>query len=426
MDHFSYRDGVLHAEDVSLAEIAAAVGTPFYCYSSATLTRHLDVLDEALATHLPDRDRLIAFAVKACPNVAVLATLARRGAGADVVSEGEMRRALAAGVPASKIVFSGVGKTEGEIRAALEAGVGQLNIESEPELENVGRVASDLGVAAKVAFRVNPDVDARTHAKISTGGAETKFGIPIDRAPALARRAAELPGVELVGLATHIGSQLTDLQPFASAFEKLVNTAKDVASQGAALKRLDLGGGLGAPYQRSNSAPPLPFDYGAVIAKALSGVDLGVVIEPGRVIAANAGLLVGRVIYRKEGAARSFLVIDAAMNDLARPAIYDAWHDIEPVKAPASTDLVAPIDVVGPVCETSDRFAQQRPLPPIAPGELIAIRSAGAYGASMSSEYNTRPLVPEVLVKGDLFAIVRRRPTYAEMLARDDVPTWID
>ena len=426
MDHFNYKDGVLHAEDVSLIDIASAVGTPFYCYSTATLERHFQVLDEALSSHMPERKRLIAFAVKSCPNIAVIATLARLGAGADVVSEGEMRRALAAGVPGEKIVFSGVGKSDDEIRFALQNDVGQLNIESEPELLAVSRVATEIGATARVALRVNPDVDARTHAKISTGGAETRFGIPIDRAPARAAEAAALPGVEFMGLATHIGSQLTDLAPFEAAFEKLVEHARAVEAAGIKVRRLDLGGGLGAPYRRSNSAPPLPFDYGGVVSKALTNFDADVVIEPGRVIAANAGLLVGKVIYRKEGAARSFLVCDAAMNDLARPAVYDAWHDIEPVKAPGPNDIVEPIDIVGPICETSDRFAQQRPMPPVAPGELIAIRSAGAYGASMSSEYNSRPLVPEVLVRGDRFEIIRSRPTYAEMLARDQLPDWLD
>lgn len=425
MDHFAYRDGVLHAEDVSLLEIAEAVGTPFYCYSDATLTRHYRVLEEALSAHLPGRERLIAFAVKACPNIGVIATLARLGAGADVVSEGEMRRALAAGVAPRKIVFSGVGKTEAEIRAALEEEVGQINVESEPELAVISRIAASMGATARIALRVNPDVDARTHAKISTGGAETKFGVPIDRAPALALEAASLPGVELVGLATHIGSQLTELEPFQSAFGKLADAARSLAAEGTPVRRLDLGGGLGAPYRRSNAAPPLPFDYGAVLSGALDGLACGVVIEPGRVIAANAGVLVSRVIYLKDGAARRFMVVDAGMNDLARPAMYDAWHDIEPVLAPKPTDALAPIDVVGPVCETGDRFAEARALPPIAEGELIVFRSAGAYGAAMSSEYNTRPLVPETLVKGDRFEIVRRRPTIAEMLARDSVPDWI-
>ena len=426
MDHFTYKDGVLCAEDVSLLDIADAVGTPFYVYSTATLERHFRVLDEALSSHLPERGRLIAFAVKACPNIAVIATLARLGAGADVVSEGEMRRALASGVPGEKIVFSGVGKTDQEIRAALEAGVGQLNVESEPELAAISRVASSMGATAKIALRVNPDVDARTHAKISTGGAETKFGVPIDRAAALAQEAAALPGVAFIGLATHIGSQLTELEPFADAFAKLVDAARAVETAGVKITRLDLGGGLGAPYRRSNEAPPLPFDYGAVVAKALAGFEADVVMEPGRVIAANAGLLVSRVIYEKNGAARRFLICDAAMNDLARPAIYDAWHDIEPVKAPGPNAAVSPIDVVGPICETGDRFAAQRTLPPVAPGELIAFRSAGAYGASMSSEYNSRPLVPEVLVNGAQFEIVRRRPTYAEMLERDRLPGWLD
>lgn len=421
MDHFDYRDSVLHAEDVALPDIAAEVGTPFYVYSSATLERHLSVMDAALA----GMPHLVCFAVKACGNIAVLRTLARKGAGMDVVSEGEMRRALAAGVAGAKIVFSGVGKTRGEMAAALAAGVGQFNVESEPELEALSQVAVSMGLRAPVALRVNPDVDAKTHAKIATGKSENKFGVPITKAAEVYALAARLPGVEVVGVDVHIGSQLTELAPFAAAFAKVAALVGALRAQGHAIRRIDLGGGLGIPYVRSNDAPPLPFDYGAMVRETVGGLGAEIVIEPGRLIAGNAGLLVASVIYVKRGEGRDFLILDAAMNDLVRPAMYDAWHDIAAVREPATDAPLSPFDVVGPVCETGDTFARARMLPPLAPGDLVAFRSAGAYGAAMASEYNARPLVPEVLVAQNRFDVVRRRPTYDEMLSRERIPDWL-
>jgi diaminopimelate decarboxylase len=425
VDHFEYRGGVLHAEGVALPDIAGEVGTPVYVYSTATLERHYRVLDEALAG-LP---HLICFALKANGNLAVIATLARLGAGADVVSEGEMRRALAAGVPPERIVFSGVGKTERELRFGLDQGIRQFNVESEPELEALARIAAGTGRTAPVAIRVNPDVDARTHAKIATGKAENKFGVPIRRAREVYARAARLPGIEIVGVDLHIGSQLAELAPFEAAFLKLAELTRRLRADGHAIARIDLGGGLGIPYarthDRANDAPPLPFDYGALVRRTVGDLGCEIEVEPGRLIAGNAGVLLSRVIYRKAGEGRDFLVLDAAMNDLVRPAMYDAFHEIVPVAEPPPGAPVAPIDVVGPVCETGDTFARARNLPPLEAGDLVAFRSAGAYGAVMASEYNARPLAPEVLVKGDRFAAVRRRPTYTEMLERDSLPPWI-
>jgi diaminopimelate decarboxylase len=421
MDHFHYIGGRLHAEEVPIERIAEAVGTPFYVYSTATLERHYRVFEEALE----GLDHLIAYSLKANGNQAVVATLARLGAGADVVSGGELARALAAGVPASRIVFSGVGKTAEEMRAGLAAGIRQFNVESEPELMLLDEVARAIGTVAPVTVRVNPDVDARTHAKIATGKAENKFGVPISRAPEVYAQAARMPGVEVVGIDVHIGSQLTELAPFEAAFSKVAALAGELRADGHDIRRLDLGGGLGIPYQRSNQAPPLPFDYGALIKRTVGHLGCEITIEPGRLIAGNAGLLVARVLYRKQGEGRAFLIVDAGMNDLVRPAMYDAWHEIVPVVEPAPGAPVGPVDVVGPVCETADTFARGRPLPPLAAGALVAFRSAGAYGAAMASEYNARPLVPEVLVKGDQFALVRRRPTYAEMIARDTLPPWM-
>jgi diaminopimelate decarboxylase len=421
LDHFHYRDGRLHAEDVPLEAIAKAVGTPVYVYSTATLVRHYRVFEEALA----GLDHLIAYAMKANGNLAVVATLARLGAGADVVSGGELARALKAGVPGERIVFSGVGKTDDEMRLALAAGIAQFNVESEPELERLSAVAHEAGASAPVAFRVNPDVDAETHAKISTGRKEDKFGVPLDAAPALYARAAALPGIEVVGVDVHIGSQLTALKPFEAAFARVAELTRRLRAEGHAIRRLDLGGGLGIPYAASNEAPPLPFDYGALIRRTVGDLGCRVVIEPGRLIAGNAGVLLSRVIYRKPGAARDFLILDAAMNDLIRPALYEAHHDVVPVAEPGREAEWAPVDVVGPVCETGDTFAKARSLPRLDRGDLVAFRSAGAYGAVMASEYNARPLVPEVLVSGDAFATVRARPTLDEMLARDSVPDWI-
>ena len=422
MDHFSYRGGVLSAEAVPLTAIAAEVGTPVYVYSSATLARHYRVFEEALA----GLDHLICYAVKANSNLAVLALMGSLGAGMDVVSEGEYRRVRAAGIPGERIVFSGVGKTREEMRLALEGGVRQFNVESEPELEALSEVAAGLGRVAPVAVRVNPDVDARTHAKIATGKAENKFGVPIGRARAVYARAAALPGLEVVGIDVHIGSQLVELAPYEAAFRKVAELTGVLRADGHAIRRLDLGGGLGIPYrQGANEAPPLPFDYGEVIRRTVGHLGCEIEIEPGRLIAGNAGVLLSRVIYRKEGEGRDFLILDAAMNDLVRPAMYEAWHDIVPVLAPVPGAEALPVDVVGPVCETGDTFARGRALPWVGPGELVAFRSAGAYGAVMASEYNSRLLVPEVLVSGDHYDVVRARPSFDDMLKRDTIPGWI-
>ena len=421
MDHFLYRDGILHAEDVPLTEIAAAVGTPVYVYSAATLLRHYGLFDSALA----GMPHLVCFAVKALSNVAVLRLLGQAGAGMDVVSAGEYLRAKAAGVPGERIVFSGVGKTEAEMRTALAGGIRQFNVESEAELALLDTVAQAMGVVAPVALRVNPDVDARTHAKIATGKAENKFGIPIDRARAVYARAARLAGVRVVGIDVHIGSQLTDLAPFAAAYAKVADLARVLRADGHEIARLDLGGGLGIPYTRSNEVPPLPSDYGGMVKATVGDLGCEIEIEPGRLIAGNAGILLSQVIHVKEGAGRDFLIVDAGMNDLVRPAMYDAHHDIVPVVEPAPGTAEAAFDVVGPVCETGDTFARGRPLPPLCAGDLVAFRSAGAYGAVMASEYNSRPLIPEVLVQGDQFAVIRARPTFDEMIARDTIPAWL-
>ena len=421
MDHFLYRDGILHAEDVAIPDIAAAVGTPFYVYSTATLERHYRLFEEALAP-LP---HLVCFAVKSNGNLAVLKTLARLGAGMDVVSGGEYLRARAAGVPGDRIVFSGVGKTRAEMRQALEGGIRQFNVESEPELLALSEVAAGLGVTAPIAIRVNPDVDARTHEKIATGKKENKFGIPIARARDVYAEASRLPGIEVVGIDVHIGSQLTELEPFEQAYTKVAEVTRALRDDGHRISRLDLGGGLGIPYERSNSAPPLPVEYGAVIKRTVGDLGCEIEIEPGRLISGNAGLLVASVIYLKHGEGRDFLILDAAMNDLVRPSMYGAHHDIVPVIEPAPAAERRPYDIVGPVCETGDTFAKDRPLPPVAAGDLVAFRSAGAYGAVMASEYNARPLVPEVLVAGDQFAVIRARPTFEEMLNRDSIPSWL-
>ena len=421
MDHFLYRDGALYAEDVPVAEIAAAVGTPFYCYSTATLTRHFRLFDEALE----GTEHLVCYAMKAASNQAILRTLADLGAGMDVVSGGEYARARAAGVPGERIVFSGVGKTRDEMRAALEGGIRQFNVESEPELQALSEVALSLGVIAPVTVRVNPDVDAKTHEKISTGKAENKFGIPIGRARAVYAHAASLPGIKVVGIDVHIGSQLTDLEPYRAAYRKVAELTEALRADGHEITRLDLGGGLGIPYTRDNTAPPLPVEYGQMVKEELAHLGCEIEIEPGRLIAGNAGIMVSRVIYVKSGQDRDFLILDGAMNDLIRPAMYDAHHDIVPVNEPAPATEPQLYDVVGPVCESGDTFARRRALPPLAEGDLVAFRSAGAYGAVMSSEYNTRPLIPEVLVKGDQFAVIRRRPTFDEIINRDTIPEWL-
>lgn len=421
MDHFDYRGGVLHAEDVSLAGIAAETGTPVYVYSAATLARHYRLFDEALA----GTAHLVCFAVKACSNVAILKLLGDMGAGMDVVSEGEYRRARAAGIPGERIVFSGVGKTRRELALAIEGGVRQVNVESVPELEALSEIAAGMGREAPVALRVNPDVDAGTHAKISTGKAENKFGVPLAEARALYSRAASLPGIRVEGIDMHIGSQLTDLAPFRAAYGRMATLLDELRGDGHGIERLDLGGGLGIPYARSNAAPPLPMEYGAMVRDLLGGTGCELMIEPGRLIAGNAGVLISRVIRRKVGTGRDFLILDAAMNDLIRPAMYDARHEIIAVDEPPAGAGVAEVDVVGPVCETGDTFGRGVPLPALGEGDLVAFRSAGAYGAVMASEYNSRPLVPEVLVAGDHVAVIRARPSFDEMLNRDTVPAWL-
>ena len=421
MDHFLYKNGVLHAEDVAIPEIVASVGAPFYVYSTATLTRHFQLFDDALA----DMDHLVCYAMKAASNQAILQTLAKLGAGMDVVSGGEYARARAAGVPGDRIVFSGVGKTRDEMRMALSGGIRQFNVESEPEMVVLSAVATELGFKAPITIRVNPDVDAKTHAKIATGKSENKFGIPISRAREVYAQAAALPGIDVIGIDVHIGSQLTQLEPFELAYQKVAELTETLRADGHNIRRLDLGGGLGIPYTRSNEALPLPTDYGAMVKRVLGHLGCEIEIEPGRLIAGNAGLLVSEVIYVKEGEDRKFLILDAAMNDLIRPAMYDAHHDIEPVIEPRAGAERATYDVVGPVCESGDTFAKGREMAQMNAGDLVAFRSAGAYGAVMSSEYNTRPLIPEVLVNGSEFAVIRSRPSFDEIINRDTIPEWL-
>ena len=421
MNHFDYRDGVLHAEDVAIPDIAAEVGTPFYCYSTATLTRHFRVFNEAFA----GLDALVCYAMKANSNQAVLKTLAKLGAGADVVSEGELRRALAAGIPTGKILFSGVGKTAREMDFALGAGILCFNVESEPELELLSARAVALGKVAPISLRINPDVDARTHKKISTGKAENKFGIAWQRARQVYGRAAELPGIKVTGIDTHIGSQITELQPFDDAFALLAELVGVLRADGHSIEHVDLGGGLGIPYRVDNSPPPLPDAYAGIVRKHVTRLGLKVMFEPGRLIVGNAGILVSEVIFVKEGDAKNFLVVDAAMNDLIRPTLYDAFHDIKPVvQQPASTPRIK-VDVVGPVCETGDFLGLDRDLPRLKAGDLIAVATAGAYGAVQAGTYNTRLLVPEVLVDGDRFHVVRPRQTYDELIGLDSLPDWL-
>ncbi|WP_045837429.1 diaminopimelate decarboxylase [Hyphomicrobium sp. 99] len=421
MHHFQYRSGILHAEDVSLARIAAEVGTPFYCYSTATLVRHYEVLARAFR----GQDALICFAVKANSNQAVLATMARLGAGMDVVSEGELRRARAAGVPASKIIFAGVGKTRGEMAYALEEGIHGFNVESEPELRALSEVATVLGKTASIAIRVNPDVDAKTHAKISTGKAENKFGVPYEDARDLYAEAAKLPGIKISGIHMHIGSQITDLAPFRDAFRLLADLARDLKANGIALEHLDIGGGLGVPYRGANDIPPTPDEYAAVVKETLGDLGLKLVLEPGRMIVGNAGVLVTQVIYVKEGTDKTFTIVDAAMNDLIRPTLYEAHHDVWPVNEARSDMPPIQQDIVGPVCETGDFLAEDRALSPVEPGDLLAVMTAGAYGAVMSSTYNSRLLIPEVLVDGDRYAVVRPRPSYDDLIGADHLPPWL-
>ncbi len=414
-----YRDGELHVEQVPVTRIAEAVGTPFYVYSAGSMTARYQRFAEAFAPQRP----LICYAVKANSNLAVLRLFARLGAGADVVSEGELRRALAAGIPPRQIVFSGVGKTRAELAAALAADIRQINVESIPELRRLSDIAAAQGTTARVAIRVNPDVDALTHAKIATGKKENKFGIDIDEAAEAYRLADELSGIEPVGLAMHIGSQLVTLDPFRTAFARLAELVIELRGSGFAVPRLDLGGGLGIRYHAET--PPEPAAYAALVRDAFGALDVELAFEPGRVLCGFAGVMVARVVYVKDGATRRFVILDAAMNDLIRPALYEAWHDIVPVRLPAAGAVLGPADVVGPVCETGDTFAEARDLPPLAADDLVALTNAGAYGAVMASTYNSRPLVPEVMVSGGRFAVIRARPSYDAMLGCDSVPEWL-
>jgi diaminopimelate decarboxylase len=422
MNHFEYRDGILHAEDVPLPAIAAKVGTPFYVYSTATLERHFRVFSTAFGEIKP----LVCYAMKANSNQAVLATLARLGSGADVVSEGELRRALAAGIPAEKIVFSGVGKTASEIDFALEAGIFCFNVESEPELESISARAVALGKTAHISLRINPDVDAKTHAKISTGKSENKFGIPWKDALRVYARAGRLPGLKVSGIDMHIGSQITELEPFEAAFAKLRTLIGSLRAEGHKIDHVDLGGGLGIPYRADNNPPPAPDAYAETVRRHVEDLDAQIVFEPGRLIAGNAGMLVASTIFLKRGDGKDFMIIDAAMNDLIRPTLYDAWHDILPVMEPAADAEHVRADIVGPVCETGDYLAQERSVPVMQTGDLLAIASAGAYGAVQASTYNSRPLVPEVLVNGDEFHIIRPRPTYDDLINLDSIPPWLE
>ncbi len=421
MHHFHYKDGVLHAEDISIAQLAAEVGTPFYCYSTATLERHYRVLADAFK----HQKALICYAVKANSNQAVLRTMARLGAGMDVVSEGELRRALAAGVPASKIIFAGVGKTREEMSLALSKGILGFNVESEPELRALSEVAAEAGKTAHIALRVNPDVDARTHAKISTGKAENKFGIPYGQAHHLYEQARALPGVATRGIHMHIGSQITDLEPFRNAFRLMRELARQMMAEGHTIEHLDIGGGLGVPYKSDGDVAPLPTAYAEVVKETLGDLDLTIVLEPGRMITGNAGILVSRVIYSKEGADKTFTIVDAGMNDLLRPTLYEAEHEIWPVEEARAAMPPVVQDVVGPICETGDYLALDRKLPPFEAGDLMAVMTAGAYGAVMSSTYNSRVLIPEILVNGGRFCIVRPRPSYEDLIGLDRVPDWL-
>ena len=421
MDHFNYRNGVLHAEDVPVPAIAEAVGTPFYIYSTATLTRHYNVFAQAFS----DLNALVCYAMKANSNQAVIRTLAKLGAGADVVSEGELRRALAAGIPASKVVFSGVGKKAREMDFAIAEGIHCFNVESLPELEALSARAVAAGREARVSLRINPDVDAKTHAKISTGKAENKFGISWKDARAAYAKAASLPGLRVAGIDMHIGSQITDMQPFDDAFALLAELTRTLREDGHDVRHVDAGGGLGIPYRTDNAPPPVPDDYSKIVSKHLKPLGVDVIFEPGRMIVGNAGILVSEVIFLKEGAAKNFLIVDAAMNDLIRPTLYEAFHDIVPVReAPMDAPRLT-VDVVGPVCETGDFLGQDRNLPRLAPGDLIAVRTAGAYGAVQACTYNSRLLVPEVLVDGDRYHVVRPRQTYEDLIGLDSVPDWL-
>jgi diaminopimelate decarboxylase len=420
VNHFDYRDGVLHAEDVPLPALAAAVGTPFYCYATATLERHYRVFKDAFA----GLDTLICYAMKANSNQSVIRTFVEAGAGLDVVSEGELRRALAAGAEPAKIVFAGVGKTPREIALAVDLGILCFNVESEAELRLISEIASAKGRTASIAVRVNPDVDARTHAKITTGKAENKFGIPYDRARAVYADASRLPGIRVAGVDMHIGSQITDLAPYDAAYERLADLTRALRDDGHAIDHVDAGGGLGIPYRLDDPPPPEPAAYGAVVRRRLGNLGARILFEPGRVFVGNAGILVTQVLYVKRGATKTFVVVDAAMNDLIRPTLYDAHHDIRPVHQPGAGETMV-VDVVGGICETGDYFALDRRLPPLAAGDLLAIMTAGAYGATEASNYNTRPLLPEIMVKGAEWATVRPRQAYDDLIGQDRLAPWL-
>jgi diaminopimelate decarboxylase len=420
MHHFAYKDGVLHAEDVSLDAIESEVGTPFYCYSTATLMRHYNVFAGAFS----GTDALVCYSIKANSNIAVLKTLGALGSGMDVVSEGELRRARAAGVAPDRIVFSGVGKTRVEMAYALDEGIYAFNVESEAELLALNDVATKKGVKARIAFRVNPDIDPKTHRKISTGRAEDKFGVPYDRARSLYSEAAALEGISPTGIHMHIGSQITDLKPFGDAFGLLHELAGQLKEDGITLEFINFGGGLGVPYKDDDPVPPHPDDYANTVRGAARDLNVKLLFEPGRMIAANAGILLSRVLYVKDGAKTTFTIVDAAMNDLVRPTLYEAWHEIWPVNESLKGEALRTTDVVGPVCETGDYLALGRSLPPFAQGDLMAVMTAGAYGAVQSSSYNTRLLIPEVMVNGGEYAVIRRRPTYDELLGLDNIPDW--
>jgi diaminopimelate decarboxylase len=421
MHHFAYRAGVLHAEDIALDRLAAEIGTPFYCYSDATLTRHYQVFAGAFA----DVRALVCYAMKANSNQAVVRTLAKLGAGADVVSGGELARALAAGIPPAKIMFSGVGKAERELAAAVDADILCVNVESEPELELLSAVAVRKGRRVAISLRVNPDVDARTHAKIATGKSENKFGIPISRAREVYAHAAKLPGVQVRGVDMHIGSQITELQPFDDAFALLSDFVRTLRADGHAIEHVDLGGGLGIPYRHDQAPPPDPAAYAEVVKQATRALDCTLIFEPGRLIVGNAGILVTRVLYVKRAEAKTFVIVDAAMNDLIRPTLYEAHHDIVPVREPIAGAWRIVADVVGPVCETGDFLALDRDLVEPAPGDHLAVMTAGAYGAVQAGTYNTRPLIPEIMVKNDHFAVVRPRMEIAELIGLDRMPDWL-
>ena len=419
MHHFAYRDGVLHAEDVSLKTIAEEIGTPFYCYSTATLERHFKVMKDAFA----GTDHLLCYAMKANSNQAVIKTMADLGAGMDVVSEGELRRALAAGVPARKIVFSGVGKTAHEMALALREGIACFNVESEPELELLSDVANRVGQRAVVSIRVNPNVDAKTHHKITTGRSEDKFGISYLRAPEVYARAAALPAIDIAGIDMHIGSQITELEPFEKAFKLMAELAETLKAQGHNIRHLDLGGGLGVPYRGTNDVPPHPDEYAAMVKRTLGHLGLRYVLEPGRMIVGNAGVMVSSVIFVKDGDEKHFVIQDAAMNDLIRPTLYDAYHEIIPVAEPQGPETML-ADVVGPVCESGDYLAKSRRLPRLEQGDLIATMTAGAYGAVQACSYNSRPLIAEVLVKDGKWALIRPRQTFEELIGLDRLAVW--